>query len=588
MPLIDQWSFPSSSLVDFMIGSKYLSEDGVLSLFGSMSALTKLDSLILLTTPSLLALEQLSRLTALYVTLHDRENGVGNDDDTIGAALIHATSSLPSLIELEVDLNLRCFPARHVAVAASISSGIGDEHHIDYKGWVWSMTQLKHLSIDKFNGALPAIYAPQVTCLDITDWNPRRNARDVVITDQALALLDAKSQPDPVVDQLWRGCPSVVNLTVLASQDAPSGVMRRVISPPWLAYRSHSKLRISDFDCSSWFAGDIVNLVSAWQLLEKLELHVRHSTPATVVEVVLNECQKLESFIIQWYAGIGTIDDDSTASESRYIDAMGSGARSHPHLCQLSTTRFKASLLQYWSFPSLTSLSLGPSPHNNIDDLNAHLIPFLTQLPHLYRLSCQIKPSKESTKTPKLMASATIDDDSKRSSLAHINHRKTTTLSVPSSPSSSSITGSNNGAAPFVLKSVRTLVLSNDNVDFFEPIIRASSIGVNKITWFSITSSSLNRFIMLCSMSPMPQLHTLYLSDISFDGQMDTVMWQLLLETLPHLMTLVVPPAIVGKVRAIAKVMKPKPFVSIEPIGKDRAFGGDTNSDDDNDNENDD
>jgi hypothetical protein len=546
-------------MIDLMIGRKYFdSEPAIFSLFGSVPSLAKLDLPIGLTTPLLLALQPLSHLTALYITLpfssQDDDDDDDDDDDTIGGALIHVTSSLPGLVELEVNLRNRGFPSRFVSVAASISSGHGDENHIDHKDWIWSMTQLKHLSIERCLGALPAMHAPQLTYLYIGDWSPRNGDDD----DEAH---EGKSQSPPV-DQIWRACPSLLEITIVASdEEKHKNAMSRVIKPPWRHYTSHSKISMAIMDSMSWFANDVADIGRSWLQLEHLTLYVRHSTPATIIEVILNGCRKLESFTIRWYADIGTIDDDLTTSDARYVDAIGIGKHSHQYLTHLGTTRYSASLLQDWSFPSLTSLDFDPSKHNNVDDLETHMLPFMTRLPRLYRLSFQID-FEEATST-------TIDDDSKRS-----NNNKPISLKLAASdPSLSSAEGGADSHAPFVLESLRTLTLGNATADFYEPILRAATIELQTIKWSSIIdSASLNRFILVFAISPMKQLSTLYFTEISFDDEKDSTIWQLLFETLPHLMTLILPEAMVPKVRAVAKMMTPIPRVSIEPIDKDRAF----------------
>jgi hypothetical protein len=274
-----------------------------------------------------------------------------------------------------------------------------------------------------------------------------------------------------------------------------------------------------------------------------------------MIEVILNGCRELESFIFEWFPLFGgAIDSDRTTSNVRYVDVIGSGKRSHEHLTYLSTTRYTTSLLQDWSFPSLTALDFDPSPHNNIDDLKTHLVPFLTRSPRLYRLSYQI--DQEVFSVPSMV---TIDNDSKQSSI-----NKTTSLQLPASCSSlsSAVEGGASISAPFVIESLRTLTLRHSGADYYEPIIRAASIGLQTIKWLSIDSTSLDRFVTMCSVLPMTQLSTLYFTKISFHVK-DTSIWKLLFETLPHLMTLILPEDMVPKVRGVAKTMTPIPRVNI-------------------------
>jgi hypothetical protein len=173
--------FPSS-IVDLKVGLGYFdSRDSILSLFRSVPSLTKLNLLNGLPTPLLLALKPLSHLTVLHIEFPWKRN----------------------------------------------------ENHIDYKDWIWSLTQLKHLSLTRFTGALPAMHAPNLTCLYIKDWKA------------------GKEVDDEPVDQLWRACPSLVRITLMAPHDAKNEI-GRLIKPPWYYYTSSdSKISSAKIDCRS-------------------------------------------------------------------------------------------------------------------------------------------------------------------------------------------------------------------------------------------------------------------------------------------------------------------------------------------------
>jgi hypothetical protein len=500
-----------------------------------MTSLTKLELEARLTTPMLLALKHLSRLTTLYVFIgHDDDDVV----DTMSTALIHVTSSLPSLMELEVDLNSCSFPSRYISVASSISNGIRD---IDHKDSIWSLPKLRRLSISQFTGGFPAMDSPQLTSLSIVEWKPRRNARDAV-DNVAMPLLTATSQSDPPVDQIWHACPSLVDLTIATTAD-DGAMMSHVIKPPWHHYKStNSKLRHAYMHLTSWFANDIVDMATSWSLMKSLRLNVRHNTPITVAQVILNSCQQLETFELCWYPAVSNVGtNDVTSFNDSYMNAIGSGNRSHQYLRHLYLAKFSSSLLQNWSFPNLLYLSLCTSSHN----LETYLFSFLARLPRLYHLTCRLDEEIH-------------DDDSKRASSSSLPL-------VSSSPIMSSSSSSRN---PLTLTSLRTLTL-NKSADIYEPILRAASIGVQTIKLVSIDKASVNRFITICTESPMLQLNTLSFSMISFNEKKDTAMLLLLLETLrslPHLMTLIIPSTIVSKVRSVCQMMIPKPRFDIEPI----------------------
>jgi hypothetical protein len=411
-----------------------------------------------MTTSSLVAMKQLQHLTLLFINLErsiafeeedhsrsrDNDDVKESDDVTIGAALIDLTQSLPSLVDLMVNIAKHEFYPPHVI---HLPNGLarplpylpsytnkmdnnddnmveiqqsGHAHMRDHTQLhVWRFPSLQRLSLQNLGGVLPMIEAPLLKYLYVADWYPpnltlddltekesetKDKTKEMNNNNEENELLKQQqkmtSQDRYASSQLWFGCSSINELNLVVAHDSMSS-LRHFVTRPWLSLTNAPSSSLSlfkgihtiDLDISSWYTIEIKTMLETWPQLTRTTLHVRHSMPPTLIPALLCACPGLLSIVVKWFTSVGTIDDDPNANTAFVIKRPSSsslsltdGLESHSALRHLEITRVDTSLLCNWTFPVLSCLSLGPSSFVNRDDVASHVLPFMTRLPMIARL----------------------------------------------------------------------------------------------------------------------------------------------------------------------------------------------------------